>query len=84
MFWKGETYDDAQSTPEGRIIIQGTSLSSELPQGDGGAFKEAEVRPASARTSTASQHGSHLTVTSIQYELDSTGWLPHEPASPQQ
>ena len=40
MFWKGETYDDAQSTPEGSIIIQGTSLSSELPQGDRGAYRE--------------------------------------------
>ena len=49
MFWKGETYDDAQSTPEGSIIIQGTSLSSELPQGDRGAIKEVEVRTASAR-----------------------------------
>ena len=73
------------------IIIQGTSLSSELPQGDRGAIKEAEVRTASARTSTASQpacigqDGSHiLTVTSIQYEINSTGWLPSKPASPQQ
>ena len=79
MFWKGETYDDAQSTPEGSIIIQGTSLSSELPQGDGGALKEAEVRTGSARASQPAcigQDGSHLTVTSIQYEISSTGWLP--------
>ena len=81
MFWKGETYDDAQSALEGSITVQGTSLSSEPSQGTRGALKEAEVRSASARPSASQpisgigQDGSHLTITSIQYGIISTGGL---------